>query len=197
MNVKPKGVVTLPRAARSKISLLPWCKEVNRALQQLRDRIVTVPSNRGATAPAHPWKVTSLGDNTISVGYGSLYSYDEASITLREFKYFAGFEVEEYSAITVTGAGSIYGRIASLAATSSDINYSGTDSNGDTYGMELNRVFPDATADVLFSFESSVPTSSSVFYFELAKVDVDGGVASVERQIMVDNPILASWIEAA
>ena len=196
MNVKPKGVVTLPRAMRKGLLILPWAKEVNRALQQLRDRIVTVPSSRPSSS-GHPWKVTSNGDNTISVGYGSIYSYDEASITLREFKYFAGFTTEGYSAITVTGTGSIYGRIASLAATSADINYSGTDSNGDTYGMELNRVFPDATADVLFSFETTVPTSSSVFYFEIAKVEVTDSIASVTRQILVDNPVMASWIEAA
>ena len=50
MNVKPKGVVTLPRAMRKGLLILPWAKEVNRALQQLRDRIVTVPSQARSTA---------------------------------------------------------------------------------------------------------------------------------------------------
>ena len=45
MIIHPRGNVTLPRQPRPKLSLLPWCKEVNRALQQLRDRVFEV--NRG------------------------------------------------------------------------------------------------------------------------------------------------------
>jgi hypothetical protein len=47
MNVKPKGSVTLPRRTISGMAVLPWAQEVNRALQELRDRIITVPSRPG------------------------------------------------------------------------------------------------------------------------------------------------------
>ena len=39
---KPIGVVTLPRNARHGVDLLLWCQDVNKALQQLRDRPVPV-----------------------------------------------------------------------------------------------------------------------------------------------------------
>lgn len=39
--MKPKGEVTLPRSTRAGMDVLPWAAEVNRALQQLRDREIS------------------------------------------------------------------------------------------------------------------------------------------------------------
>ena len=52
MIIKPRGTVTLPRPAKSGLSLLPWCKEVNRALQELRDRVIVTPKGRGGGGAA-------------------------------------------------------------------------------------------------------------------------------------------------
>lgn len=143
----------------------------------------------------HPWHVKSNGDDTISVGYGSVYSYDGSSLTLREFKRFEGFDVEGYSPITVTGAGSIYARIGGTLASFPDIRAGGTDSNGDTFDVDIYRVEVDSSDSFLFSFETTAPSSGSYFYFELAKVELDGGVAVVTRQIIRDHPTLNSWLE--
>jgi len=135
----------------------------------------------------HPWKVVPNGDNTVDVLAGSLLSWVEQSLTLKEFYYYDGTA----AAITVTGAGSIYGYIDASFATTADINI--TDSNGDT--GQLMRVFPDTTDTVILAFGTSVPTGSSTFYFEIAKVDIVGGDAVVVRQVLTHNPTLASWLE--
>jgi len=64
MNVKPKGTVTLPRVVSAGLSVLPWANEVNRCLQQLRDRIITVPNGGGNTgASSTPWKLSVSFDD--------------------------------------------------------------------------------------------------------------------------------------
>lgn len=143
----------------------------------------------------HPWKVIPNGDNTLHVGPGSIYSYDEVSLTLREFKYFAGTVALAYSPIPVPSAGSLYGRIPAAAAFTPDINYGGSDSNGDTFTVQLLRVFPDAAQDVLFSVETTPPAVPGTFYFHIAEVDLVGGIATITRQILTHNPTLQSWIE--
>lgn len=54
--IKPVGPVTLPRRSRAGLDLLPWCKEVDRALQQLRDRPFSIfkssnPGGGGSSGP--------------------------------------------------------------------------------------------------------------------------------------------------
>lgn len=142
----------------------------------------------------HPWNVKSNGDATISVGYGSVFSYDGSSLTLREFKRFQGFDVEGYSGITVTGTGSIYARIGASLATNPDIQATDT-VDGNTVEIDIFRVEVDDSDSFSFSFETSAPSSASYFYFELAKVELDSGVAVVTRQIVRDHPILNSWSE--
>ena len=47
MIIKPRGTVVLPRRSRAGLNLLPWCKEVDTALQQLRDRGININPQRG------------------------------------------------------------------------------------------------------------------------------------------------------
>ena len=54
MNVRPKGIVTLPRPTSRKMDILPWSRDVNRALQQLRDRVFTTYGSRGGGGGATP-----------------------------------------------------------------------------------------------------------------------------------------------
>jgi len=68
MNLKPKGTVSIPRAAREGLSLLPWCKEVNRCLQQLRDRIVTAPSGKRSRNTKPPlWGTLTEESSTLKL----------------------------------------------------------------------------------------------------------------------------------
>ena len=147
-------------------------------------------------AALKPWEIILNGDDTVHIAAGSIMSYDELSLTLREFYYFAGTIAEAYTPITVTGAGSIYGRINALPATLPDINFAGTDSNGDGFTVELLRVFPDSADSVLFSFETTVPKNTGIFYFEIAKVELDGdGNVAIVRQLIDYNLTLSSWKE--
>ena len=50
MNIRPKGTVVLPRRVFAGLTLLPWCREVNTALQQLRDRTFTVNATKSTTS---------------------------------------------------------------------------------------------------------------------------------------------------
>ena len=156
---------------------------------------MNITKRRKQVAPALPWKVTSNGDDKISVGYGSVLSYEEASLTLREHGYYEGFVAEEHPGITVTGTGSIYGRIQSALASYPYIQYAGTDSAGNTYYVDLFREFPDENEFLSFSFNTTPPTGAGVFYFELAKVELVDSIAVVTRQILTHNPTLASFIE--
>lgn len=49
MNIKAKGTVTIPKAPRSLMGLIPWAKSVNSSIQQLRDRTWTVPNAKAAS----------------------------------------------------------------------------------------------------------------------------------------------------
>jgi hypothetical protein len=66
MNAKPKGIVTLPRRAVRGIAILQWALEVNRCLQQLRDRIITIPTprSRAAAVICSPWEPTFINTST-------------------------------------------------------------------------------------------------------------------------------------
>jgi len=44
---KAKGKVTMPRRVFKNLAILPWAAEVNRCLQELRDRVFSVPISRG------------------------------------------------------------------------------------------------------------------------------------------------------
>jgi len=176
-----------------------WANQLRDCVQRLAMR--NQPRERKQSAYVHPWKAYSYGDDTVGVGYGSLLAYEGASatdgsLTMREFKYFEGFEPESYTPITVTGAGSLYGAISAGLASYPDINFAGTTSpSGDSFTVDLFRVFPDSAQDIIFSFETTVPIDPAYFYFEIAKVDLDGGVAFIDRQILTHNPLMASWIE--
>jgi hypothetical protein len=47
MIIRPRGTVTLPRRSHAGLALIGWCKEVDRALQQLRDRVFEVNTSGG------------------------------------------------------------------------------------------------------------------------------------------------------
>lgn len=61
MIIKPRGTVVLPRRSRSGLDLLPWCREVDAALQQLRDRGINIDPRRGGRggSPPLPFQVTA------------------------------------------------------------------------------------------------------------------------------------------
>jgi len=138
----------------------------------------------------HPWKVTSNGNNTVSISAGCVMSWEETSLTLKNFKKYDGTQT-----VTVTGDGYIYGYIDASLATTADINAGGTDSGGDTLDVPIMRVFPDNTDDITIAFAAAMPSGSSTFYFEIAEVSLIASVATVTHQTLTHNPTLASWLE--
>ena len=64
---KPIGTVTLPRNARHGVDLLLWCQDVNKALQQLRDRSIPVRNGRGG----------SSGGTSSPCSFGSIIAIDD------------------------------------------------------------------------------------------------------------------------
>lgn len=61
MIVRPKGSVIIPRHPLSIAGLLGWAREINKTVQQLRDRVFDVPPSAAARAsdPFHPFKLTA------------------------------------------------------------------------------------------------------------------------------------------
>ena len=70
MNVRPKGIVTLPRPTSRKMDILPWSRDVNRALQQLRDRVFTVNGGRGGG-----------GGSSSTCPFGEIVDVDDGTYT--------------------------------------------------------------------------------------------------------------------
>jgi hypothetical protein len=67
MNIKAKGLVSIPNTPRTLVGLLSWSKSVNRALQQLRDRTWTVPRSGGG----------GRGGNGGACSFGELIDVDD------------------------------------------------------------------------------------------------------------------------
>jgi hypothetical protein len=151
---------------------------------------ITVAVDTSSNPYSHPWKVTPNGDDTVDVAAGCVMSWEESSLTLKNFKKYDGTQT-----ITVTGTGYIYGYIDASLALTPDINAGGTDTGGDDYEVSINRVFPDNADTIAIAYATAIPTGSSIFYFEIAEVTVAAGVASVTYQTLTHNPTLASWIE--
>ena len=73
MNIRPKGTVVLPRRVFAGLTLLPWCREVNTALQQLRDRTFTVNATKSTTSSPGSsicqfGTITESGEDTVILG---------------------------------------------------------------------------------------------------------------------------------
>ena len=160
---------------------------------QMPNQVILVPKKRRASRASltHPWKVTGNGDDTVSIAAGCVLSYESQPGTLKLYRKYDGDQNA-----TVEGEGVVYASIVSEMALSPDIRFSGTDDNGDIMDVDLFRLFPDSTAPLILSFAESTPVSSSgIFYFEVAEVSLNDGVAVVDYQIITTNPTLSSWIE--
>ena len=150
--------------------------------------IISAKKQRKATPPPHPWKVTSNGGDTVTVGSGSVLSWKNENpatsnipswINLEEFLYFEGGDVEG-----ITESGYIYAKCPHEATDNNTIFQS-----DHTDGLSLERVWPDSTGSVTIHAGAEMPTSGNdEIHLELAKITYDSGVVTVDRQILFHNP---------
>lgn len=138
--------------------------------------------------PKKPFEVTANGDDTVTVAPGDIMSYGDGTFGDLSIKHYSSFDGGD---VTVTAAGVIYGEIDAALASNLVLNDTWIDSNGDSVDTYYYRLIPDTLDTITVNFATSMPSSSSVFYFEIAKVDLTDGVASVTKQVLTYNPILS------
>ncbi len=138
------------------------------------------------SAASHPWKVTGNGDDTVNVAAGKILSMaNEASpgmsnipvyFHLKEFIDYTGGTVEDIDA-----DGYIYASCPQAYTTETIFEADATSGIN-----QFDRVQPEGPVTV--DFAENLPTTGSVFIFELARVTFSGGVATVTDQVMTHNP---------
>lgn len=138
--------------------------------------------------PKHPFQVTANGNDTVAVAPGEIMSYGDGTFGDLSIKHYSSFDGGD---VTVTAAGVIYGEIDAALALNLVLNDTWIDSNGDNVDIYYYRLLPDTLDNITVNFATSMPSSSSVFYFEIAKVDFVDDVASVTKQVLTHNPILS------
>lgn len=129
MIVRPKGSVIIPRHPLSIAGLLGWAREINKTVQQLRDRVFDVPPSAAAIAsdPFHPFKLTTWKEGETlkyEVGKGGIQDGTngdaiDLSAVLEEEKVFteAGYVVIEAD---VDSGLALTGWVARIAANPTD-----------------------------------------------------------------------------
>jgi hypothetical protein len=165
-----------------------FANQVRSAIKVLRDRPVIVAGVSQIKPPIHPFKVSANGDDTVTVAPGEIMSYGDGTFGDLSIKHYSSFDGGE---ATVTASGVIYGEIAAALALNLVLNDTWIDSNGDSVDTYYYRLLPDTLDTIAVNFATSMPSSSSVFYFEIAQVDLTDGVASVTKQVLTHNPILS------
>lgn len=139
--------------------------------------------------PKHPFQVTANGNDTVAVAPGDIMSYGDGTFGDLSIKHYSSFDGGD---ATVTGPGVIYGEIDAALALNNVLNDTWTDSAGDTVDTYYYRLIPDTLDTITVNFAATMPYSSSVFYFEIAKVDLDDdNLAFVTKQVLTYNPILS------
>jgi hypothetical protein len=138
--------------------------------------------------PKKPFEVTANGDDTVTVAPGEIMSYGDGTFGDLSIKHYSSFDGGD---ATVTANGVIYGEIDATLALNLVLNDTWIDSNGDSVDTYYYRLLPDTLDTITVGFATSMPSSSSVFYFEIAKVELTDGVASVTKQVLTHNPILS------
>lgn len=167
-----------------------FSREVRKSIAALRDRKIIVRGRQGRGGYVPPWQVVPNGDDTVHVSPGEILSWPDGvagPLTLSHFAEYTGGDV------TVTANGVIYGTIPGALSLDTIVNDTWTDSNGDDVVIAYLRIFPDITESITVGFAATIPVSNTDFYWEIAKVELTDGVASVTKQVLTHNPQLWSF----
>jgi len=135
-------------------------------------------------ATGHPWKVTANGDDTVTVADGSILYFTAAGSTEVLFEPFDGNHVDYSSGdVTITASGTLY---AKISLTTADSISSDSVTLVASYGVQPSSVTV-ALDPTLSGSEMSIP---------IADVTLSGGVATVDTQYLVHNPLVdLTWAE--
>ena len=150
---------------------------------QTHNGVIHAPRRVFKSSATHPWKVTSNGDDTVSIGEGVLMKYSNpfaAAETTPDYFHFKGGYDYAGGAATVTGTGIIYGKIAYTESS----NYQSEISASQTiYSTRL-----EFTGTLTVDYASSMPTTTGFYFFEIARLSLTDDVAIVDKQILTYNP---------
>ena len=183
----PGGLpIKLPALTRSIAEFPRFVQETREAIAALRDR-ASLGSGKEVVIgnEAHPFKVTSNGDDTITIAEGALLWLNPDTTGSVPNDPFVG-EYTDYGGetLTVTSTGTLY--IVS------------------SYGAEATATdTPFLIASYHVGFDSQSPwaeidpsLSSGQISLPIATIDLTDGVASVTKQILHHNPLIdIGWAE--
>jgi len=142
---------------------------------------------------SHPWKVTSNGDDSVTVAPGKLLSVGNESVAssldtiptyfhLKEFKNYAGGIIG-----SIAANGYIYASIPYVIGDVIYITEAGVEE------LLSQRIVPDTSATLTVGFATSLPITGDVFVYEIARVTYDAGLVTVTDQVLTHNPQLWSF----
>ena len=138
------------------------------------------------TSSSHPWKVTSNGDDTVSVARGFLMAWETSNgsgITQDAYRLIKQF-THSVGNVTVTTSGVIYGELDST--TGQLLSTNTLDTEGD---LVTKTQIPSGTLSIVNG--TTVPnTGTGKMRFLIAKVTLAGMVATVDDQYLTHNPDL-------
>lgn len=154
-----------------------FASQVRNAIKVLRDRPVLLPS-APAVFTAHPWKVTSNGDDTVRVAEGRAHHWkigesDEGAALDNP----VSFTGESSLSVTTSGTSYIY---AKMPVTSAQVA-------GGTSNRQL-------TGTVTVENETDLPTAidaTNDVYLLLATVEKTDGIVTITEQHLSHNPVVS------
>ena len=154
-----------------------FANQVRNAIKVLRDRPVILPS-APAIFSAHPWKVTSNGDDTVRVAEGRAHHWkigesDEGAALDNP----VSFEGQSSLSVTTSGTSYIYAKMPIASA--------------QVAGGTSNR---QLTGTVTVENETDLPTAidaTNDVYLLLATVEKTDGIVAITEQHLSHNPVVS------
>ena len=154
-----------------------FASQVRNAIKALRDRPVLLPS-APAVFNAHPWKVTSNGDDTVRVAEGRAHHWkigeSDEGAALDNPVSFAG---QSSLSVTTSGTSYIYAKMPIASA--------------QVAGGTSNR---QLTGTVTVENETDLPTAidaANDVYLLLATVEKTDGIVAITEQHLSHNPVVS------
>jgi len=149
----------------------------------------TLEIDRRAIKTTHPWKVTANGDNSVTVAAGSILTWRNepdpgistipSYLNLEEVIRFDGDTLD-----SISDEDTVIWANCKREASGSEIIF-----QPDADLEQIDRVIPDSTSTVTLNSGTAMPTSGTEdINLELARITVEDGVVTIDRQILTHNP---------
>ena len=170
-----------------------FSREVRKSIAALRDRkiIVRGRQGRGGGQVSLPWQVTANGDDTVTVNEGTILvpNYRGADDEDRAPIIYEPVTFDGDDDLEITAAGYLYARLE-YSAILSGLQISWLDGSGLSPGFGAGLSIRTANAiSVIFSSSdpATISPADTYTHWPIAQVDLQDGVASVTKQILMHN----------